>query len=536
VGPFRTGLLAVVIPDEAISGGIHYFSTFANVLSRNSDKVYCDRHEALSRVSLLPHVLDGILKPSGYCSSVTSGGIREDMYCPKKILNSLHCCAPIGISLVEGQVVKFVNLEMSHITGYTGDELVGMEVQALWGCPKTSAKSDGYSSLMIDNIGPSRVETQWLAKDGRTIDVLLCTGNLDGLPIQEWTTLMVLDITKQKEAERETAKIISSLGRVISERTQWLNENNNKLQWEVENRREIEKQLRRSRAELQNTIKQLQKTQAQIIQSEKMASIGQLAAGVAHEINNPVAFVNSNLNTMSQYQVQVADILKKSLKIIKALGNGGNSNPVPDTLTAAVAEVQYLAEEIDLEFLYEDFPQLIEESLEGAVRIRQIVSDLKDFAHPGEQALVSADINQGLETTINIVWNEIKYKARLIRDYGDIPHVICYPQQLNQVFMNLLVNAAQAIEKDGEIVVKTRHADDNVIVQISDDGCGIPEDIQPKIFDPFFTTKEIGKGTGLGLNMAYNIIKKHNGRIEVASSTGNGTTFTIILPENGVEA
>jgi two-component system NtrC family sensor kinase len=451
------------------------------------------------------------------------------MYCPKKILSSLHSCAPIGIGVVEDQVFKLVNQEMSRLTGYAEDELVGMDVQVLWGCPE---KAEGRHGLHIEKIGPARVETQWQTKEGRTIDVLLCTGNFDGLPTQGWTILMVIDITKQKEAERETAKIISSLGNIISERTLWLNENNNKLVWEIDKRREIEKQLRRSKSELQYTIAQLQKTQAQIIQSEKMASIGQLAAGVAHEINNPVAFVSSNLNTMAQYQAQLVDVLQKSMRIISALGNGGSSGQLPESLTAVATEVRELADEIDLEFLYEDFPQLIQESQEGAVRIRKIVGDLKDFAHPGEQELVAVDINQGLDTTINIVWNEIKYKANLIKDYGDIPPVICYPQQINQVFMNLLVNAAQAMEKDGEIVVKTRHAEDHVIVQISDNGCGIPEDIKSKIFDPFFTTKEIGKGTGLGLNMAYNIIKKHNGSIEVAGTVGSGTTFTVILPEN----
>lgn len=460
----------------------------------------------------------------------------KEMYCPKKILSSLHQYAPIGIGVIGEQVFKLVNQEMSRITGYTEDELVGTDVQALWGCPEKPAKTEGRPGLQIEKIGPARVETQWLTKDGRTIDVLLCTGNLDGLPTPGWTTLMVIDITKQKEAERETAKIISCLGNVISERTQWLNENNNKLQWEVDKRREIEKQLRRSKSELQLTIKQLQKTQAQIIQSEKMASIGQLAAGVAHEINNPMAFVSSNLNAMAQYQAQLAELLQKSMKIITGLGNCDSFKQLPDALATAVDEVQDLADEIDLEFLYEDFPQLIEESQEGAVRIREIVSDLKGFAHPGEQERVAADINHGLDSTINIVWNEIKYKAELIRDYGEIPPVICYPQQINQVFMNLLVNAAQAMKKDGEIVVKTRHVEGHVVIQISDNGCGIPEDIQPRIFDPFFTTKEIGKGTGLGLNMAYNIIKKHNGRIEVASTVGNGTTFSIFLPEMGIDA
>jgi two-component system, NtrC family, sensor kinase len=460
----------------------------------------------------------------------------EKMYCPKKILRSIHHCAPVGICVVEDHVFKLVNREMSRITGYTEDELVGTSVRAMTGSPQEPAKAEVHRSPQIDGSDPFRMESQWLTKDGRTIDVLVCKGNLDGLPAPGWTTLMVIDITKQKKAERETAKIISCLGNVISERTQWLNENNNKLQWEVDKRREIEKQLRRSKSELQHSVKQLQKTQAQIIQSEKMASIGQLAAGVAHEINNPVAFVSSNLNTMAQYQSQLADLLQKSMEIINFLGDGCNCEQLPDAMAATVTEAQDLAEQIDLEFLCEDFPQLIEESQEGAVRIRKIVGDLKDFAHPGEQQRMAADINQGLDTTINIVWNEIKYKAQLIKDYGDIPPVTCYPQQINQVFMNLLVNAAQAMEKDGQIVVKTRHAEDHVVIQISDNGCGIPEEIQPKIFDPFFTTKDIGKGTGLGLNMAYNIIKKHKGSIEVVSTVGSGTTFTIILPETGIDA
>jgi PAS domain S-box-containing protein len=457
------------------------------------------------------------------------------MYCPKKILSSIHHCAPVGIGIVEDNVFKLVNREMSRLTGYPEDELVGMPVDVLGGCPVELAQAEGHDCARTDGSGAVRVEAQWQTKDGRTIDVLICSGNLDGLAATGWITLMVVDITRQKDAERETAKIISCLGNVIAERTQWLNDNNKTLQWEVDKRREIEKQLRRSKLELQYTVKQLQKTQAQIIQSEKMASIGQLAAGVAHEINNPVAFMSSNLNAMAEYQAQLADMLQRSIKIINALGDSQNTKQLPDTMGSAVAEVQELAEQLDLEFLFEDFPQLIEESQEGALRIRKIVGDLKDFAHPGEQQRVAADINQGLDTTINIAWNEIKYKAKLVRDYGEIPPVTCYPQQINQVFMNLLVNAAQALEKDGQILVKTRHVDGHVVIQISDNGCGIPEAVKSKIFDPFFTTKEIGKGTGLGLNMAYNIIKKHKGKIEVDSTVGCGTTFTITLPEMAID-
>jgi signal transduction histidine kinase len=161
--------------------------------------------------------------------------------------------------------------------------------------------------------------------------------------------------------------------------------------------------------------------------------------------------------------------------------------------------------------------------------------DLKDFAHPGEDKLQSADINQCLESTLNVVWNELKYKTTVTKAYGDLPIMQCYPHQLNQVFMNLLVNAAQAIEKKGEITVSTRADDGHVEIEISDTGAGIPKENLSKIFDPFFTTKAVGKGTGLGLNVSYNIIKKHKGTLDVNSTVGKGTTFMIRIPVSNDE-
>ena len=178
----------------------------------------------------------------------------------------------------------------------------------------------------------------------------------------------------------------------------------------------------------------------------------------------------------------------------------------------------------------EDGNELIKESLEGAERVRTIVQNLKSFSRVDESECKSADINECLESTINIVWNELKYKANLVRELGEIPMTRCYPQQINQVFMNLLVNASQAIEKQGEIRVKTWHDATSVYASVSDNGCGIPESVRTRIFEPFFTTKEVGKGTGLGLSITYEIIKKHNGDIYVESEPGNGTTLTIRLP------
>jgi two-component system, NtrC family, sensor kinase len=283
-------------------------------------------------------------------------------------------------------------------------------------------------------------------------------------------------------------------------------------------------------SELKNTLKRLEDTQAQMIQSEKMASIGQLAAGVAHEINNPTGFVSSNLKTLLDYQQDLSGLIGKYHEFVAGLQNKGSGGKLPADLEQNIQELKAYEDDIDIEYVLEDITDLIGDCREGTDRIKKIVLDLKDFAHPGEDKIQSLDINSGLESTLNVVNNEIKYKATVQKIFGDIPAIKGYPQQLNQVFMNILVNAAQAIEKKGEIVVRTSRVEDQVEVQISDTGCGIAPENQQKIFDPFFTTKDVGKGTGLGMNIAYNIVKKHHGTIAVDSQVGKGTTFTIRIP------
>lgn len=293
---------------------------------------------------------------------------------------------------------------------------------------------------------------------------------------------------------------------------------------------ETSTQIEAKNKKLENALKRLEETQAHMLQSEKMASIGQLAAGVAHEINNPTGFVSSNLKTLSDYQDDIAELIDKYHGLIGQLDTIGGSHTLPDEIRESVESIKGYEKDIDVDFLLEDIVDLIGDCREGTDRIKKIVIDLKDFAHPGEEVVQSTDINSGLDSTLNVVNNEIKYKAAVHKDFGEIPHVKGVPQQLNQVFMNILVNAAQAIEKKGDIHIKTRLADQNVKITISDTGCGISEENLKKIFDPFFTTKDIGKGTGLGMNIAYNIIEKHNGTIEVRSEVGKGTTFTISLP------
>jgi hemerythrin-like metal-binding protein len=278
---------------------------------------------------------------------------------------------------------------------------------------------------------------------------------------------------------------------------------------------EANRQLLQERAEQQNLIKKLEQAHVQLLQSEKMASIGQLAAGVAHEINNPIGYVNSNLGSLDKY---VRDLLR----MLQAYES--------ETGTNASAAIQALRREIDIEFLREDAGNLLKESLEGVDRVKRIVQDLKDFSHVDEAEWQWANLNRGLDSTLNVAANEIKYKAEVVKDYGEIPDVRCLPQQINQVFMNVLVNAAQAMETRGTIRISTRLDGEHVCVTISDTGNGIPPEILNRIFDPFFTTKPIGKGTGLGLSIAYGIINKHQGKIEVESVVGKGTTFRIQLP------
>ena len=289
--------------------------------------------------------------------------------------------------------------------------------------------------------------------------------------------------------------------------------------------------------EVGKKAQEIEKTQVLLVQQEKMASVGLLAAGVAHEINNPMGFISSNLNTLESYEKDLRSLIDQYSALVSGLKEEAMATEEGRaSISEKLGRITALGKDIDIDFILDDIPNLMKECREGCERIKKIVIDLKDFAHPGEDKLKSADINIGLDSTLNVVWNELKYKAMLTKNYGDLPMVRCYPQQLKQVFMNLLVNAAQAIEKKGAIKIATRGADGYVEIKISDTGSGIPKEHVSKIFDPFFTTKEVGEGTGLGLNVVYNIIKKHKGSIDVESEVGKGTTFTIRIPTSETSA
>ncbi|MGE5467594.1 MAG: hemerythrin domain-containing protein [Ignavibacteria bacterium] len=276
--------------------------------------------------------------------------------------------------------------------------------------------------------------------------------------------------------------------------------------------------------ELEMLLKKMEEAQNQILQSEKMAAIGQLAAGVAHEINNPIGFVNSNLGTLKSYVERLLGLIDLYDRCIAE-----NPERAPELMAARA--------NADLDFLREDIVALLGESREGLDRVKKIVKDLKDFSHVDEAELQEADINAGLESTLNVVWNELKYKAEVVREYGQLPPVRCIAGQINQVFMNLLVNAAQAIESHGTITVRTGRDGEYVWVDVVDTGRGMTPEVRKRVFEPFFTTKPVGKGTGLGLSLSYDIVvKKHGGRFDVDSEPGVGTTFRVWLPVAGPAA
>lgn len=270
---------------------------------------------------------------------------------------------------------------------------------------------------------------------------------------------------------------------------------------------------------------ELKRMHVQLLQSEKMASIGQLAAGVAHEINNPTSFVLSNLTSLKRYSTRLLEFIAAQSEALLKISASGEQD-----VKAILGDVAQQRENSEIDRIIDDIDSLIDESIDGGLRVKKIVQNLKNFSRIDEAEVKPGDINAVIENTLSVIWNELKYKTTVVKDYGEIPHTLANLGQLSQVFMNILINAAQAIEKQGQITIKTRCEENNIVISISDTGQGIPKDILGRIFDPFFTTKEVGKGTGLGLSIAYDIIQKHKGQLNVESRPGEGTTFTITIP------
>lgn len=369
----------------------------------------------------------------------------------------------------------------------------------MWAVPDEVLAFWGHESLMTHMLGQIRDPAEFMEKldylclhpEVECHDTLECS---DGRIIERYSLPQPLGV--------------NNVGRVLSFR-------------DITASRLAEQALQCEKEEQRALIKKLEQAHNQLLQSEKMASIGQLAAGVAHEINNPIGYVNSNLSTLGRY-------VEKLFKVTDAYERTESALVEPRILE----EVHSLKQAADWEYLKEDVLDLLRESGEGIGRVKQIVQDLKDFSHVDQAEWQSVDLHKGIDSTLNIVHNEIKYNAEVVKEYGAIPAVECLASQLNQVFMNMLVNASHAIGEGsmGRITIRTGTSDDMVWIEFSDSGKGIAPENLTRIFDPFFTTKPIGKGTGLGLSLSYGIIDKHQGKIEVASELGKGTTFRIWLP------
>ncbi|MDP9585651.1 UNVERIFIED_ORG: NO-binding membrane sensor protein with MHYT domain/nitrogen-specific signal transduction histidine kinase [Burkholderia contaminans] len=337
------------------------------------------------------------------------------------------------------------------------------------------------------------------------------------------TFLRGMTDTLERLVRLRTAELETALRR-YEQTTAMLQRTRENMATEIDERKAAQIRLEQEKDEQRRLLRALEETHVQLLQSEKLASIGQLAAGVAHEINNPVGFISANLNTLKTWVRSLLDVIAAHEAALRQL------EPAQRDALAAMGRAA------DLDYVRDEIATLIDESIDGALRVRRIVQDLRDFSRPGSGEWCVADIHAGLESTLNVVHNELKYKADIVREYGDVPPVECLPSQLNQVFMNLLVNAAHAIPERGVITIRTSSDDEQVSIAISDTGTGMTPDIVRRIFDPFFTTKPVGQGTGLGLSVSHGIVERHRGTIDVTSEPGRGTTFRIRLPIRRAEA
>ena len=330
-----------------------------------------------------------------------------------------------------------------------------------------------------------------------------------------WLSVIITSRAKELQQRNEE---VNALVKVRTHELATANENLQKVAIDLDTEKRHQQAL----------LKKHQSTHTQLLHSEKMASIGQLAAGVAHEINNPVGYVNSNLGSLRDYIMDLFRMIEAYEKGYSQVSEGADANDVRNAMLA-------LKESLDLTYMKNDLIDLIEESKEGLGRVKVIVQDLKEFSHMGDVESQLVDLHCGLDSTLNIVNNELKYKAEIVKVYGDLPLVECMPSQINQVLLNILVNASHAMEENGTLTIRTGCKEQWVWIEIEDTGKGIEPEVKKRIFEPFFTTKGVGDGTGLGLSVSFGIIENHGGRIEVESTVGVGSLFRIWLPVHRAE-
>jgi len=417
--------------------------------------------------------------------------------------NILNSMVDLLIVINPDATVQYVNRVTLDVLGYSMEEVEGIPAGRLF-----DDRDLCFFDLLRELISRGEVKGKGLymvSREGERIPVVLNGSLIKG---EDRRVDGMIWVARDM---RDIHQLITDLART-----------NEELEERVRRRTE---ELQAAKEKSEKAFIELQQAQALMVQSEKMASIGQLAAGIAHEINNPIGFVGSNLQALEGYIKDLKSLIASYDSLLRRCEKIGDAE-----IVSSIRELDQKREEIDLAFILDDIDEIFRETQEGVKRISKIVKDLREFSHAGSDKPEYADLNKGLESTLNIVWNELKYKAEVVTAYGHIPQILCYPQQINQVFMNILVNAAQAIEEKGTIWVKTFTEGDYVVVEIGDTGKGIPRENLSRIFDPFFTTKPVGKGTGLGLAIAYSIVRKHGGEIKVESEVGKGSSFKIYMP------
>jgi PAS domain S-box-containing protein len=430
---------------------------------------------------------------------VNQEAIRESMEKYKVLLKDIKD-AYFEVDVLGNFTV--VNSAMCSALGYGPEELIG----------------EKYWKLMNKEVAKQlKKAVEVLHKEDQPINLLdMVATKKDGAKVIYEAMVSVI---------RETDGVVvgfRGVGRDVTRRRQMeaeLKKNQEELIRKNKELDESRKNVQMALIKLENAYEELKASQLKILQQEKMASIGQLAAGVAHELNNPMSFIASNLGTMDKYLRRLTDFIRAQSEVLKSIKD-----------SAKLQEIDEKRAELKLDHVLEDAKKLIKESLDGSERVKRIVKELNSFSRMDEEEYKKADINECIESAITIVWNELKYKTTLKKEYGDLPLTKCYPRQINQIFVNLLINAVGSIADKGVITIKTWQENDFIWMQVSDTGVGIPRKNLIKIFEPFFTTKEAGKGTGLGLSISYEIVQRHHGEITVKSEVGTGTTFTIKIP------
>lgn len=483
-----TGLAAVIIRNSKL------FNNLEIIVEERTKEIQAKNEEYETLNEELKHSNSNLLKAKKEAEE------SEERY------KALHNASFGGIAIHDNGIILDCNNSLIELTGFSYNELIGMNGLLLI--------AENARNLVKEKIASGDTEAYeaiGVRKDGTTYPLRLEARNI---PYKGKTVRSVefRDITQQKSYENELKIHRENLEHLVQERTNELIAINEELS-------STNEELYAQRDSLEETIKQLNQTQAQLVQSEKMAALGTLVAGVAHEINNPVNFINSSLTGLKNNLDYLSDY-------VNFYHNLNRENF--EAITKAIAE-----KDATLPDVFNMFRKSIEIIEIGVKRTTKIVKGLKSFARAGEDELEKYDIHENLENTLLILYNQYKNNIQLTKNYGQIPTIKCYPGQINQVLMNLLINAIQAIEKKGKITITTGiETTENVFVEINDTGKGIPKNKISSIFDPFFTTKKVGEGTGLGLSISYNIIKKHYGNITVKSDPGKGSTFKIILPVN----